>query len=307
MVENFLTITQQVGILFILIIVGHIATRAKILKENGIKVCTDIVLYLSTPCVIIKSFMREFDTSMLKQLGLSALAAVFVHGFAILAANLVFHDKNLSRKRVLRFGVAFSNAGFMCLPLQQAILGDIGVFFGATFVAIFNLFVWSYGVESMSNGQKALSVRRVVLNPGIISLLLGVLVFVLPISLPQIIVSPIEHLAALNTPIPMLIIGYYLANSNLIKAFKDIGSYLAILFRLIIIPLAVIGVLALFRADSELIISSAIVASAPVATMTTMFASKFEQDVELSVNLVALSTMLSMVTMPVIVALAQCI
>ncbi len=305
MLENFLTITCQVGVLFILIGVGYIATKAKLIKENGIRVCTDIVLYLATPCVIIKSFMREFEVAMLKQLLISILAAFLLHIFAIVLPMIVFKGKDLARRRVLRFGTAFSNAGFMCLPLQQAILGDIGVFYGATFVAVFNLLVWSYGVLCMSGDKKMLSGKKLILNPGIIGLVIGILVFVLPISLPEVISSPIGHLSALNTPVPMLIIGYYLANSNLLKALKDAGSYLAIFLRLVVIPLVTLGVMVFLKADKELLIATTIVASAPVATMTTMFASKYEQDVELSVNLVALSTLLSIITMPVLVALAQ--
>lgn len=304
MLGNFLTVGTQVLVLFILIGVGVVCTKANLLRDTAVRCMADVVLYFATPCVIIRSFQREITPELLKSLGISALAAVGVHLLGIALAHLLCRDKDRSRECLLRFGVVFSNAGYMAIPLQQAILGDDGVFFGAVFVAVFNLVLWTYGVGIMSGGAKALSLRKVLLNPGLIGVALGFVLLLCGITLPTVLASPIDHLANLNTPIPMLVIGYYLAEADVKGALRDRSSYLTIALRLAVIPLITLGVLWACGVRGTVLISAVIGASAPIATSTTMFAAKFDHSPTLSVNLVVLSTLLSVVTMPLIVGLA---
>ena len=142
----FLTVAQQVLILFILIGVGFVCTKTKLLNETITKGLTDLVLYCVTPCVLIKSFVEiPFSAQKVKELFLSLLIAVLIHvGFILLCYPLV-RDADDSRERMLRFCIIFSNAGFMGLPLQEAILGEEGTFFGGAYVAVFNVVVWSFG------------------------------------------------------------------------------------------------------------------------------------------------------------------
>lgn len=304
MIENFLTVVQQVLVLFVLIGVGVICGKSRILSKEAVKSCADVVLLFATPCVIIQSFQREPDAETLRGLGIAALAAVLVHAAGIGLAHLLIRDPDRARERVLRFGTVFSNAGYMAIPLQLALLGQDGVFYGATYVAVFNLVMWSYGVTLMG-GKEQLSARKLVLNPGVIGVAAGLLLFLGRISLPTVLAAPVGHLAALNTPVPMLIIGYYLADAKLLEALRDARSYGTIGLRLLVIPLLTLGVLTLCGVRGTVLVSSVVGASAPVATATTMFATKFDCDARLSVNLVVVSTLLSMLTMPLIVALAQ--
>ena len=193
-----------------------------------------------------------------------------VHALGIAAAHLSFRGEE-ARERVLRFGVVFSNAGYMAIPLQKALLGEDGVFYGAAYVAVFNLVLWSYGVMAMSGDRKALSARRLLLNPGVIGLAAGLLLFFTGIRLPAFLEAPVGHLAALNTPLPMLIV----------------------------------GLLYLCGMRGALLTACVIAASAPAAAATTMFATRYGQDARLSVNLVALSTLCSMLTMPLVVGAAK--
>ena len=307
MLTNFLTVAEQVVVLFLLIGVGALCAKTGIIKEVAIKSCSDLVLIVVTPCVIIQSFQRPFDAAMLKGLGLACLIALSIHIVTILLAHLLLHDPVAARERVLRVGAVLSNAGFMSLPLQNALLGEDGVFYGAAYVAIFNLILWSYGLVEMSGSRQNLSPRKLILNPGVLSLAIGLMLFLVRITLPTVLASPMGHLAALNTPLPMLIIGFYLADTDLKAALRDWRSYAAIGLRLLVVPLTALGILYLCGVRGTLLVSMIIAASAPVAASTTMFATKYDCDPGLSVNLVSLSTLLSLITMPLIVALAQVI
>lgn len=307
MFENFIMIAQQVLVLFVLIAVGFVCGKKGIINDTSSKAITDIVLYVVTPCVMITAFQRDFSFELLGSVILAAVCAALIMGGSILVAKLLFHDKNESRKKVLQFAVIFSNCGFMSLPLQKAIIGDNGWFYGSIFVAVFNLFVWTYGLVNMSGDKKQLSVKKLAFNPGIVGVVIAVTLFICGITLPYIISQPVAYLSDLNTPLPMLIIGYHLSKADFRKAFTDKGAYIAMGARLVLIPIAITLIMSLLNLDKDMIIAFIIASSAPTAATTTMFASKFGRDVELSVSTVASSTLVSIATMPLVVAFAQTI
>ena len=304
MLQDFLTVASQVLTLFLLIGVGVVCAKVKLLSDGAVKALANLVLYIATPCVIVKSCIREFDPAMLWGfLTVIAVAAV-THGLLILLAKVVFRDSEEDRRRVFRVATVFSNAGYMAIPLQQAILGDVGVFYCAAYVIVFNVFLWTYGLAEMS-GESRLSVKKILLNPGVIGVVVGILLFVLPIPVPGLIVDGIGHLAALNTPVPMLIVGYYLAQTDLLSALKDGRSWLCMALRLVAAPAVALGALLLCGVRGDLLTSCMICIATPVATACTMFATRFDRNPRLSVNLVSLSTILSVVTLPMIVALTN--
>lgn len=307
MAENFVMIVQQVLVLVVLIAVGFLCGKKDILTDVSSKKITDIVLYVVTPCVMISAFQREFTVELLGKMLIATVSAVLIIAGSILIAKLMFHDKNESRNKVLKFAVVFSNCGFMSLPLQKAVLGEDGWFYGSIFVAVFNIFVWTYGLVTMSGDKKQLSIKKLAFNPGLVGVVVAIILFVCKIQLPYIISQPVSYLADLNTPLPMLVIGFYLSQADFKKAFTDIGVYIAIAVRLVLIPVIATLIMALFKVDGTIIVAFIIASSAPTAAMTTMFAAKFNNDVELSVSVVSSTTLVSIGTMPLVVALAQTI
>ena len=301
----FIEVFTQVIILLLLILTGFVLSKAHILTEKGSKSMTDMVLTSVTPCVIIKSFMRDYDPSLLKNLLIAFLIAFLTHSGFIILAHLLLRSKDIAKQKVLQYGVVFSNCGFMSLPLQQSILGDMGVFYGSSYIAIFNLFIWSYGITLMSGDKKYMTPKKLIINPGIIGLTIGLLIFLLSIPTPKVINETVSYIASLNTPLPMIIIGHYLANSNILDGLKNLKCLFAIILRLFIFPLLALGVMYLCGIRGTMLVSSLISCSAPTAAITTMFSAKFGRDTALSVNLVSLSTILSLISMPLLITLAQ--
>ncbi len=305
MAESFIMVAQQVAILFVLIAVGILCGKTNLINENAAKKMTDIVLYIVTPCVMIDAFQREFDPGMLFNLGVTALCSGAIMVGSILLVSLVIRDKSVARNKVLRFGTVFSNCGFMSLPLQSAILGRDGVFYGSVFVAVFNIILWTYGLYSMSGRKSDISPKKLLLNPGVLGVIAGIILFLLSIQLPQIAAVPVEYLAGLNTPLPMIIIGFYLSKANLKKVFCDKWAYFAMALRLLIIPAAAIIAMYLCGIRGDILVACSIASCAPVAATTTMFATKFKAAVELSVGIVSATTLLSIGTMPLIITFAS--
>lgn len=304
MLKDFFTVASNVLTLFLLMGAGVLCAKTKLLSDGGVKAMANLVLYIATPCVIIKSCIREFDPAMLWGFLTVVAVAAVTHGVLVLLASVVFRDSDENRRRVFRSATVFSNAGYMAIPLQQAILGEIGVFYCAAYIIVFNLFLWTYGLVEMS-GETRLSVKKILLNPGIIGVVVGLLLFVFPIPVPELLVNGIGHLAALNTPVPMLIVGYYLAQTDLIAALKDGRGWLCIALRLVAAPLLALGALLLCGVRGDLLTACMICIATPVATSCTMFATRFDRGPKLSVNLVSLSTLLSVVTLPLMVAFTR--
>ena len=304
-VSSIFSVGQQVLILFILISVGFVCAKTKLLQSGAIPGINNLLLYTVTPCVIIESFHREYQPDMLLSLGYAALAAAAAHLINIAAASLLVRDKDNSREAVLRFGTVFSNCGYMALPLQDALLGPEGVFYGATFIAVFNIFNWTYGIFLMGGKEAGFSARKLVLNPGILSVSAGLFFFLTPFSLPQILFTPVRSLAALNTPLPMVIIGYYLSCLPSLRVVFDGKLWLTVFLRLIALPVAQTFLFYFLGLRDALLVSAVVSACAPPAANALVFASKFNRDTELAVTLVAVATAVSILTMPVVVAVSM--
>lgn len=307
MAENFIISAQQVLVLFVLIGVGFLCGKKGILTDHSSKHITDIVLYIVTPCVMVSAFQRKFSMELVGNIIIGVIFSAVIIAISILIAKITFHDKNKADNSVYKFATIFSNCGFMSLPLQKAILGDDGWFYGSIFIAVFNIFLWTYGLVMMSGDKKQLSLKKLALNPGIVGVVIALILFVSGIELPYIVAKPIEYLSDLNTPLPMMVVGFYLSQANLKKAFTGAKIYLTLAVRLIIIPLIAVAAMTVLKIDPAITVSFTIACAAPTAATTTMFSAKFNRNVELSVSLVASTTIVSIITMPAVVALAQLI
>ena len=327
MFENITSVATQVVILFIIIGVGVILTKFKVLNKERVSGLIDIVVYIVTPANIIVSFQREFKPELIFKLGLSFLAAFTVFFINCVLAKLIIKEKNPDKNCVIRFASAFPNAGYFALPLQRAILGDIGVFYGAAYIGMFHCYIWTYGVRLLSkktakggtssaenkteNSSQSpdthplSSLKKILLNPPIIGIFIGIIFFVLQIKIPHVILSPMESFAALNTPLPMLIIGFYLANADLKATFSNLWVYIGAFLRLIASPAIALLVCMLIKADSGVATSCIIACSAPTAALSGMLAQKFGRDTEVPAGMITFTTIVCIITMPVMVALAQ--
>jgi predicted permease len=308
--QGFIPVATQVLILFLLMGVGILCKKCKILNITAVKCISDIVLYCVTPCVIIRSFAdTPFNAEKLKALLLTLLITLLIHGGMILLSRLLVRDTDDSRQRMLQFAVIFSNVGYMGLPLQEALLGSEGTFYSGMYIAVFNAAMWTYGLYLMSGDKTAVSPKKALLSPGVLGVLVGFAVFLMPFiipsfTLPHVLYSPIHHLANLNTPLPMLVIGFYLADIDFKAIFKDKKCFYVIFLRLMVMPLLALGILYICGVRGVMLISLIISVSTPIAAVTTMFSTKYDRYPNVSCNLVSLSTLLSILTMPLIVSLA---
>ena len=299
-----LLVMEKVGILFVMIAVGFACTKAGMLTHKGIAEITAFLLRIVTPCLIVSSFLSADSGVELPVLGFSVLTAVLAHLLAVLLSLLTFRKSEPDRQKTLRFAVIFSNTGFMGMPLVQSVVGDSGVVYASVYIAVFNLFCWTYGYSMMSGGKRA-SLKTALLNPGVIGLAVGVPIYLLKISLPELILQPVQGFAALNTPLAMVVVGSHIAAIEWKSMFTDWQVYAASALRLIVAPLLFLGAILVLRPSYPLFVGNVIQAAAPVAANAVLFSVQFGRDARLASKVVALSTLLSIITLPLFTVAAE--
>ena len=308
MIDGFLLTAQQVAVLFAMMAVGYTCRKARFLSDAFVKGCVNLLLLVVTPCLIVHVFQRPFTRAALANLGFALAVAFAVHLVGIVFAEVCFRTVDESKKGVLKFATVFSNAGFMGIPLEYALLGADGAFYGVVYVAMFNLLCWTYGLKTMCGHLKDMNHRILFVNPGTVGIAVGLPLFLTSTTLPTLIHDPVKYISDLNTPLAMIVIGFYLADARFAAYFRCMPALLASFLRLMAIPAVVLAGLAALRQldfDPTMAIALTASASAPVAAMDTMFAAKYGRDVDVSVGLVAVTTILSIGTMPLLVGVAM--
>lgn len=296
-----LILLKQITIMALLVAVGLLLSRRGFLSDRGTKDLGAILLRVVIPCVIVKSYITEFSRERLLELALSAGLALIGFILAIAVAYLVFGK----RRRIENFAAAFCNAGFIGIPLTQAVIGEGGVFYVAASVAMLNLFQWTYGVYIMTDQKDTISAKTIAKNPVVIAIVIGVLLFVSRIPVPGIVTSTLGYIAGMNTPVAMILMGTYMAKLPLRKLL-DRHAYGCVLLRLVVTPAVILLVFWILPIHSPDIAMAVFLAAAtPVGVNICVFAQQYDCDYEFSVVTVCLSTLLSIVTIPLLASVAQ--
>lgn len=305
---NLQTVAIQVVILYLIAFVGFFADKSKIFVRADATKLVDLIFNLILPFAIINSFLSmERTKEHIKGLVISVLLAALTHLLGIVVASLCFRKRSKAEQGIYHYAIVFSNAAFLALPLAQSVVGEEGVFYSSCYVAVFNVLAFTYGISKISAGKAKINVKSLFLNPGSISVLLGIPLFLLQVKLPDFLLDTMSRVGACNSPMAMIVFGTFLANCNFKNFFVKKEVYFVSFLRLVLIPVIMLFVFKLIGVSGNMLIALTISASAPVATNTAMYAAKYENDTALSSELVGQTSIFSIVTMPVIVALAQII
>jgi len=308
MQTQILVIGKQVLILFILMSTGFIADKARLVSVKGTRQISAILAYIVTPCVMLEAFAIPFEGSKAVGFFIAFGLAALTHGVGILLSFLFVRDKSTARQKVLRFSVIFSNCGFMGIPLLKAVIGNTGVFYGSAYIAAMNIIMWTFGVWLYTGKTSKKSIAKAMLNPAVFSVFVSCVLYFCRINLPELLLTPVTSIAAMNTPLAMIVIGCYLSRANILEALKDTKMYLCLALRLVAVPLVMIGIfklLSIFGVPLDSTIASVliIVACCPAAGNTAILAGLFGADERLGAKLVATSTLVSIITIPFIASL----
>ena len=301
---------EQVAILYIIVLVGIVADKTNLFTEKTAKLCTNLLFFIITPAVIIRSFLQiEYDAETAKKLFIAIGCGLLLHSVAALINIPFFRKGGRDKGIVLKFACIYGNCGYMALPLANAVLGPEGVFYCSAVIMSFQMFVFTHGVFLMTGRDKKEKVRldfkKLILNPGTIAVAIGLPLFLLGVTLPKLIVEPLTYIASMNSPLAMLMFGTYLAQVEIKKIFTDSRILVVALLKLIVLPIVMLGIFKLFGLTGTLLSALIISASAPTANNTVMFAAKYDRDTVFASKTIAIVSAISIITMPFMIALSS--
>jgi len=257
--------------------------------------------------MILGSFFFEYSRDkLLDALLVFALGSLFFV-LTIILSKVLFNRYDEKKKPILRFAAVFSNCGFIGLPIMKALFGNDGVFYGSFYSIAYNIFIWTFGVAIFSErkGEKRTveTLKKVLLNPAIIAVYIGLAVFVLRVPVPGAVKEAVDHIGNMTLPLSMLIVGSSISTVKIKTLFNDFKVYYISIIRLIAVPLLAYFLLR-FAGLPVMPVSIVITALAmPAAANTTIFSSLYDRDAVFASKVVTFSTMLSIVTVPLIVSL----
>lgn len=294
---------NQVFILFIIMAVGFYARRKKILNDELTQGLSELLLTITMPLLTLSSFHIKFSYDMLMNAGLMLILAILFHATTFFLGKALYFKYPEKTRAVLHFTAIFTNCGYMGYPVLESLFGKIGIFYGSIFGAVNNFFLWTAGIVIFTGEKDSNSLKKVLTNPGIIATFLGLILFIFSIKLPFPVYRAMDLVGSMTAPISMLVIGSTLAESDFTKLFANIPIFHGTLVRLILIPLVTLLILKLTGSGGLLIKIFIILIAMPAAANTAIFAKKFQGDALLASQLVVVSTLLSIVTIPLILLL----
>lgn len=309
MLNNILIAAEQVAILYIMAVIGAVAAKTGIYTEEVAKKCTDLLFYIITPAKILESFFTlEYSDRAVKGLFTAIGAGLIMHGIAALGTLPLFNKSDPEKACVYKFASMYGNCGYMGLPLVDAVVGKEGVFYCSAVIISFQIFTFTHGVWLMNRHKDAehkqkIDFKQIILNPGVLPVLVGLPVFILSVNIPHILMAPVTSISSMNSPLAMLIFGTFIAGTNFKSIFKEWRIIGCALFKLIAMPLAMLGAVKLFGIGGALGSTLLVTAATPSANNTIMFAAKYDNDARLASQIVSVLSLVSIITLPVMIAL----
>ncbi len=314
----YILVLKQLSIMALIVIGGFIFAKSFKIGETEQKFLSKLLLYFINPCLVISSFNLEFNSLKLRQFGFVALISLLIHCVMILVAfTTIGRGKNKGGTFVSieRVATVFTNCGFVGIPLIRGVFGDAGVFYLMGYLVIFNILLWTYGYYQMCG---SINLKKIITNPNIIAVVVGIVIFCMPFTLPYFIIKPISMIGDLNTATSMILLGILFADFKIPKAEGN-KSWLLHLTKVTLLRLVVcvaVNLLVLFgvymlcknMADIRMMLFVILICSAcPSATSVPSLSVLFNKNVSYASLVVSVSSLFCIFTVPTFVALAELI
>lgn len=309
--EMSVILTQMIKF-FILMSLGYILYKINIMDSDFNKKLTNLVLKVTMPCMIVSSAIGTGeDRNISKVLSVFVIAIIMYVALPIvgmLIAKLMrFNDE---QSGIYVFMTMFGNVGFMGMPLIEVILGKEAVFYAAIFNMIFNICLFTIGVKAINYPDTAdnkKGVAEILLHPGVLSAFIAILIYFINIPIHSAVSGAISNLGSVTTPVAMLLMGASLAKVPVKKVFNDWKVYAFDIIKQFALPIIGWIVINMLIKDEYIAMVTLIMLAMPVANTSVMFAIEYDRDEETAAKNVFISTVMSIVSIPVVIYLASII
>ncbi len=308
---NLSLVFSLVLTLFILMAIGFFARKVGVIDDRFSKNLSNFVIKIAQPFMLVRCLINvEFSAELLKKGLFVILFGVAVHSLvALLAHFTVLGFEELDERKILEFSLIFENAGFIGLPVMEAAFGEIGAFYGAFYVVSFNLFMWSYGMILLGRGRSdiRMSVKKMFLNFGTTPCLIGLLLYITRLPLPEFFLNAAAYMAGVCTPLTTIVIGSLLGTLTVKELVGSARIYLFCAGKLLLMPTIIAFAAKLCGLDGMMVCFFAVMVGLPTAANTAMFAEIYDIKPGLAAEAVGMSSVLSVLTIPVMVLVTDLI
>lgn len=297
---------QQMLALFILMLIGYFCGKKGMLDSATTKKISWLVVNIANVAVILQAGLDNQNNIPVERLLLMAGLAVCMYVMLILLAAVlpILLQAPKEQYGIYRTMLVFSNIGFMGLPLLNALAGGEAVLYAAPFQLVFNALLYTYGIANMGRkaegGRKETFAWRRMINPGVIACVLAIIVFFAKVDMPDFVDTAVKNLANLTLPLSMLVIGRSFTEFRIKELFTNVRLLIFAAIKLLVIPILTMLVLKQWIEDTTILTVCLVMLSTPVASMVAMLAQQYDSDYELTSKGVALTTLLSVVTIPLV-------
>ena len=284
--------------LFLIILVGVYAAKKRIITKEINKGLTNILLKITLPCLVVSSFIFDLSDELKDNIIRCFIYSPLVLIISIVISYILLIPIKGEKKIIIQFANVFSNCGFIGFPIVFSIYGNEGVIYASIFNLFFTAFLWTYGVILFNGKMKREDIKKVLLNPAIVAVFIGLIIMIFDI--PSVLSSTLDLVGNMTSPLSMIIVGVILGNAKIISYLKDKTIYYSAFLKLIIMPCILILISRLLK-DTSLVIKTLIIVTAmPAAAMTSILAESFDKESEYSAVIVFITTLFSVITFPIL-------
>lgn len=298
---DILTLFGLQGTLFAMMLIGAFLKLRGIIDADGKRCLTDLCVNVIIPCNIFKSCLIEFNMGIFRSCSLLLLSAVLMQLICLLLNRRIFNRYSPQRRKVLQYCTIVPMSGFLGNPIAEAIYNELGVMYTSIFLIPMRVVMWSVGTTYFVADEKIdrkKVLKNVLTHPCLAAVYLGIFFMITQLPLPDFLVNTVRYIGNCNSAISMFIVGTILADVKL-PTIVNPDTVLFGIFRLLILPAFAFGLGTVLGLDKVSLGISVLMTGMPAGATAAIFAARYGSDALFATRCVVMSTLLSMITLPV--------
>lgn len=296
--STFETMLNMQLSLFAIMVIGFFCRKKGMIDNKTRGMLSDLLINIILPCNIVMSFNMEVTAKLLKSAGTIFVAYLGVQLFSWALSRVAYTKFPESKQKVMRHATITSNAGFLGNPIAQGVFGNEGLLYASIALIPLRIFLWSAGLSLYTKTDSKSVVKNLVTHPCVVAVFVGFVYMFLPFELPGFVTKTMNYVGGCTTAVSMMVIGAILADIDLHHIEWKTLTYYSVI-RLVFIPAVVFIVMNLLKIDPLVTGVSTLLSGMPAASLSAVLAAKYNQDYAFASQVVFFSTLLSMVTIPV--------
>lgn len=308
--ELSLLLAEEIAAMFLAMAVGWAVVKIRLFEANDSKVVSKIVVYICSPCIIVSAFQIEMTKETVQGLLLAAGVSLAAHLVMIVFAKAL--ERPFGVSPIERASIIYTNAANLTIPLIMAVLGREWVFYASAYIIIHTILFWTHGMGLIMGGSRR-ELRKILLNPNIVAIGVGILLFLTGLKFPSVIETAVNGFGDMIGPVSMLVVGMVIGNVDLRNVFASGRAYLVCFVRLLLIPgifaaaFALLGRMGIHAEAEYILMIVLLAAAAPPATMITQAAQTYGGEAEEASVLNVMAVVFCIVTIPLVILFYECL